>query len=156
MRPETSLRRRLVAAYVLLAVVIGGVFTAAAYVMVELIEYKVLEVRLSRAAGLLVQAYRAGMANPPSLDLQFEVDDKIPQEMRALPPGLHEISSNGRVFHVLITSQDGQRFAVIDDVTEFERIELLSVVALSIAFIAGVLLALALARISVNRLVAPL
>lgn len=156
MRPENSLRHRLVAAYVLLAVVIGGVFAAAAYVIVEIVEYERFEVRLSRAGNLLVQAHRVGMTAPPSLDLRFEVDDKIPQEMRALPAGLHQIEANERVFQVLITIQDGHRFAVIDDVTEFEQIEFMSVVALSVTFVAGVLLALALARLSVNRIVAPL
>ena len=156
MRAENSLRRRLIAACVLLAVVIGGVFAAATYVMIEIMEYELLEVRLSRAADLLVQAHRAGVSNPPSLDLRFAVGEQIPQEMRALQPGLHELESNGRTLQVLIINQGGQRYAVIDDISEFERLELISFMALWVGFFAGVLLALAIARASASRIIAPL
>ena len=156
MRAENSLRRRLITAYVLLAVLIGGVFASATYVIVEIMEYELLEVRLSRAAELLVQAHRAGVSGSPSLDLRFAVDEQIPEEMRALEPGLHEIDSNGRILDVLIVHQAGQRFAVIDDVSEFERLEFISFMALWVAFFAGVLLALASARASASRIIAPL
>lgn len=156
MQAENTLRRRLVLACVLLAVVIGGVFAAAAYVIIEAVEYELIETRLTRAADLLVQSDRAGAPVPSSPDLRFAVGARIPEEFRTLPPGVHQIESKGRILEVLIVEQAGQRYAVIDDVSEFERLEFIAFVGLWIAFFSGVLLALAIARASTNRIIAPL
>lgn len=156
MRVENSLRRRLIAACVLLAVVIGGVFAAAAYVIIEAIEYELIDVRLSRAADYLIQSDRAGVSVPPSSDLRFAVGAQIPEEFRTLKPGRHELDQNDRTLHVLIVEHAGQRYAVIDDVSDFERLEFIGFTALWIAFLAGVLLALAIARASASRIIAPL
>lgn len=156
MRAENTLRRRLLAAYVLLAVIVGGVFAAAAYVIVESLEHELIEVRLSRAAGLLIESDRAGLPMPRFLDLRLATAEQIPQDYRELEPGLHEIDSGGRTLQILIVAQDGRRYAVIDDVTDFERLELISFWALAIAFVAGVLLAVAIARASASRIIAPL
>lgn len=156
MRADNSLRRRLIAACVLLAVIVGGVFAAAAYVIIEVMEYELIDVRLSRAADQFIQNERAGVSTPTALDLRFAVGAQIPQEFRALNPGLHELDSNGRILQVLIVDQRGQRYAVIDDVSDFERLEFIGFAALWIAFFAGVLLALAIARASASRIIAPL
>lgn len=156
MRAENSLRRRLIAACVLLAVVIGGVFAAAAYVIIEAIEYELIDVRLSRAADHLIQNDRAGVSTPPSSDLRFAVGAQIPEEFRTLKPGRHELDQNDRTLHVLIVEHAGQRYAVIDDVSDFERLEFIGFAGLWVAFFAGVLLALAIARASASRIIAPL
>lgn len=156
MRAENTLRRRLVMACVLLAVVIGGVFAAAAYVIIEALEYELIEVRLSRAADVLIQRDHEGLSTPPYLDLRFAIGEQIPEEWRALEPGLHELELKGRILEVLIVDRGGKRYAVIDDVSDFERVEFIGFVGLWIAFFAGVLLALAIARASASRIIAPL
>lgn len=156
MRAENTLRRRLLAAYVLLAVIVGGVFAAAAYVIVESLEHEMIEMRLSRAADVLMQGDRAGSPTPPILDLRIASAQELRGDFRELAPGLHEIETGDRTLQVLIVAQDGRRHAVIDDVTDFERLERISFWALGIAFIAGVLLAVAIARASASRIIAPL
>lgn len=155
MRADASLRRRLVAACVLLAIVIGGVFAAAAFVIVESVEHELIDARLSRAAEQLLAQYRARVPVSPPTDLRFEVGAQIPAELQALAPGLYELTIDDRGLHVLIGSEDGERYAVIDDKSDFERIELVAYVALAMAFIAGVLLAVAIGRASANRVIAP-
>lgn len=156
MRPESSLRRRLIAACVLLATVIGGVFASATYVIVEAVEYELIDVRLERAADLLIRAHRQGFAIPPYPDVRLLVGAQMPGEMSALTTGRHEIKLEGREYYVLVVNEDGERYALVDDVTDFERLELISFAGLCIAFFSGVMLALAIARASASRIIAPL
>jgi signal transduction histidine kinase len=156
MQSENTLRRRLITANLLLAIVIGGVFAAAAYVIIETLEYELIDVRLSRAADRLVESGRGGVGVPASGDLHFAVDKQIPAALDGLEPGRHERKLDGRTLHVLIVGQGAQRYAVIDDVTEFERLEFIAFTGLAVAFFAGVLLALAIARASASRVIAPL
>ena len=134
MRAENTLRRRLVAAIVLLAVIVGGVFAAAAYVIVEALEHEHVEVHLARALEVLVRSDRAGAPPPSFLDVRLAVGEEIPPQFSELEPGLHELDSEGRVLQVLIASEGGKRYAAIDDVTDFERLEILSFIALGVAF----------------------
>jgi signal transduction histidine kinase len=156
MRADTSLRRRLVTACVFLAVVIGGVFAAAAYIIVEAVELELIEARLTRAGELLIRNTRAGIPMPPSIDLRFAVDDEIPVPLRSLKPGVHQIAVDDRILETFIAEEGGTRYAVIDDISRFEHLEDVAFVSLGVAFLAGVLLALGIARASANRVIAPL
>jgi len=156
MRAESTLRWRLVAACVLLAVVIGGIFAAAGYVIIEALEYEMIDVPLLRAAELLIQSDREGAAPPKFLDLRVAVGAQIPAELQELAPGSHEVSMHGRLLRALIVEDGGKRYAVIDDMDDFERVEHIGFAALWIAFFAGILLALAIAWASASRIIAPL
>jgi signal transduction histidine kinase len=125
-------------------------------VIIEVLEHELIDVRLSRAADQFIRNELAGISAAPSLDLRFAAGEQIPEEFRALKPGLHEIDSGGRILEALIIDQGGQRYAVIDDLTDFERLEFMGFAALCVAFFAGVLLALAIARVSASRIIAPL
>src|SRR5262245_6083057 len=138
MRAENSLRRRLITACVLLAVIIGGSFAIAGYVIVEALEYEMIDVPVSRAADLLIQSDREGVSPPKFLDLRLAVGEQIPEEFRKLAPGHHEVIMDGRLLRVLIVAQDEQRYAVIGDMDDFERLEHLGFAALGIAFFAGI------------------
>jgi signal transduction histidine kinase len=156
MGASTSLRRRIAAACVLLAVIIGGVFAAAAYIIVEAVEYELIEARLTRAGELLIQNTREGILMPPSFDLRFAVDHEIPAPLRALKPGVHQIEIDDRILEVFLAQDGGRRYAVIDDISRFEHLEDVAFFSLGVAFLAGVLLALGIARTSANRVIAPL
>jgi len=156
MRAENSLRRRLITACVLLAVVIGGVFAAATYVIIEAVEYEMIDVRLSRVAAQLMDTGSPSASSQAYGELRIAAGAEIPEEFRTLAPGLHELNLNGRELHVLIVSRGAERYAVIDDVGDFDRIEFIGFAGLWIAFFAGVLFALAIARTAASRIIAPL
>ncbi|MDA3256950.1 HAMP domain-containing histidine kinase [Pseudomonas aeruginosa] len=152
---RNSLRGRLVAAYVLLAVIIGSVFAVSSYVVVEQIEDVLIDKRLARAAKLWAQA-SYGPVQPETFDLSFLKGDQLPSSLRRLSLGTHELRMNDRGLHVLIGEVDGERYAVVDDQSDFESIESESYIALGIAFLGGLALAVLIGRASASRVILPL
>jgi signal transduction histidine kinase len=154
MGAKTTLRRRLVLAFVLFAVVIGAGFAGLVYVIVEAMESELIDMHLARiAAGHIAGA---SVGSESFTGVIVAVGSQIPKELDKLAAGHHEIELGGREVHVLMGTQDGERYAIIDDTTEFESIEHLAFISLCIAFVAGVLLAFAIARAVASRIIAPL
>lgn len=154
--PESSLRRRMVAACILLVAVVGGMFAAACYVLIESVEHELIDLRLSRAMAPLLAGHRDGSVVLPPSDLHFVAGPQLPPELRTFEPGTHEIQLEGRSLHVLIADDGGERLALIDDQSDFERIESVAYTVLALAFLAGVVLALGMGRALANRVLAPL
>jgi signal transduction histidine kinase len=63
---------------------------------------------------------------------------------------------NGRGLHVLIGEANGERYAVVDDRSDFESIESSSYITLGIAFLGGIGLAILIGRVSATRVILPL
>lgn len=155
MNPSNSIRSRLVAAYVLLALIIGGVFAGAAFFIILEIESDLIDSRLSRAAEL----WRADEYNPElrqTIDLRFYKGRNIPKRFRSLAIGTHELHSKGRGLHVLIGEANGDLFAIVNDQSDYELIELSSYLALVVAFFGGIALAVLIGRFSAGRVILPL
>lgn len=155
MHPSRSIRSRLIAAYVLLAVIIGGVFAGSAFFVVAEIENELIDERLYRAAELWAASPNRA-AQPLISDLSFFTGRQVPQALRQLDPGTHELRLNGRGLHVLIGARHGERYAIVDDQSDFESIESSSYIALGIAFLGGIALAVLIGRISASRVILPL
>lgn len=119
-------------------------------------EYELIDVRLSRAADQFLENTHGNASHVLAGDLRIAEGAQIPEALRSLGAGSHELELEGRELHVLIVTRGGRRYAVIDDVTDFEHIEFIGFAGLWIAFFSGVLLALAIARASANRIIAPL
>lgn len=150
-----SLRGRMVAAYVLLAVIIVGFFTGAAFIAVAKIERELIDNRLVRAANLwAADSYH--VVQSQTLDLSFFKGPLIPQPLQTLGLGTYETKLNGRGLHVLIGEANGERYAVVDDQSDFESIETSSYITLGIAFLGGIGLAILIGRASANRVIRPL
>lgn len=155
MKNHNSIRVRMVAAFVLLAAIIGGVFAGSAFFVIEEIEKQLIDKRLVRVSEL----WTSGLNSTTQLqasDLSFFVGQQIPQTLQDLGPGTHELRLNGRTLHVLISAADGQRYAVVDDQSDFEAIEDRTYVALSLAFLGGLALALLIGRASASKVILPL
>jgi signal transduction histidine kinase len=146
-----------VAACVLPAVVIGGVFSAASYVVIEAAEYELIEARLMHAARVVSKRMREGGVDAPQFsDLKVYTGSQIPVEWRALAPRVHEISTGDSILQVLLAEEGGERFAIVVDVSAFEHLETAAYVGLVAALLAAALLALAIARASASRIIAPI
>lgn len=155
MHPSDSLRGRMVAAYVLLAVIIVGFFAGSAFVVVGEIENELIDKRLAHAA----QLWAADSYNPlltQTIDLSFFRGEQIPQTLQHLDLGTHELRLNGRALHVLLGEAKGQRYAVVDDQSDFESIESSAYIALGVAFLGGIALAILIGRASASRVILPL
>jgi signal transduction histidine kinase len=144
----------LVAACVLLAIIIGGVLAGSAFFVLAEIENQLIDKRLARAAD----TWEAGgyqLAQQPT-ELSFLADTQLPPALQKLVPGVHEMRLEGRALHVLIREANGQRYAVVDDESDFEAIEFSTYIALSCAFLAGIALAFLIGRASASRVILPL
>lgn len=156
MKAERSLRRRIVAAYVLLAAVLCSLFGAAAFFTVESIESEVIGRRLQAEFDRLVARQRAGLSTELPVATRAYRGGEIPANLRALAPGLHEIADGERTLQVLVGHDGAQALVLAEDATDYEEIELTILAVLTAAFVACLLLAWLLARISASRVIAPL
>lgn len=145
----------MVAAYILLAVIIVGFFTGAAFFVVAKIERELIDKRLAHAAELwAADSYSAVQSQ--TLDLSFFKGSSIPSPLQDLAPGTHELRMNGQALHVLMGEAGGERYVVVDDQSDFESIESSSYITLGIAFLGGIGLAILIGRASANRVILPL
>lgn len=103
----------------------------------------------------LLDGYHKGKVALPPMDLHFVSGAKLPVRLRALPSGLHEVELGGRGLHMLLVDENGERFALIDDQSDFEQIEMISYLVLALAFSASVLPALGIGRALASRVIAP-
>jgi signal transduction histidine kinase len=140
---------------VLLAAVVGGVFAATSYVLIETVEYELIDARLSRTMKALLAGRREGAAVVAPLDMHFVAGDALPDALRGLGAGLHEIELDDRVQHALIVDDAGQWLALIADQSDFERVEAIAFVVLALGFVAGLLLAVGIGRAMASRVIAP-
>ncbi|MCY1263424.1 heavy metal sensor kinase [compost metagenome] len=145
----------MVAAYILLAAIIGGVFAASAFFVMAEIEYQLIDKRIAHIAELWISGSNSAEQLRGS-NLDFFVDQEIPEPLQQLTPGIYAMRVNGRALHTLISETDGQRYAVVDDETDYEAIKDRTYIALSLAFLGGLALALLIGRASASRVILPL
>lgn len=155
MHRDGSLRRRIVSAYVLLAFIVCGFFAGVAFFTVRAIEHQLIDKRLAVEADWLVARHRQGTSTELPTGIRFLYGSAIPEDMRALAPGFHELHIGERTLFVLARVDGGDRFVVIDEQNDFERIEGDVLLALGAGFIASLLLAVLLGRATASRVIAP-
>jgi signal transduction histidine kinase len=156
MKPDYTLKHRIARAFVLLAIVLAGFYLLASYVAVEVIESQVIGGRMERIADTLIgRQLRHAPVDPPP-DMRFYVNEDIPKELLRKPRGLHELTINNQPVQALIKVVGSDRFAVVQELDEFEHTEFIIYSALSIGFISSILLAVVLGYGTARRMVAPL
>lgn len=155
MRPSSSLRRRIIAAYGLLAFAICACFSAAAVVTIHAIEGQLIDKRLDQVADHVI-------ANPTERDefdlavgMHLFTNNEIPPLWRQLPPGYYESDYKDERYHLLVRTVGMQRFLLADDQSRFEHIENIIYAALAAASLGCLLLAFALGRLTASRIIAP-
>jgi len=155
MHNQGSLRRRIVAAYVLLACVVCGCFGIAAYVTIQSIENVFIDKRLARAADQLIDRHWRGLPQDLPLNISLFQGAATPVRLKQLPPGVHEIAMDGQALHVFVRDDRGERFFLTDDESDFDSIELNVYVTLAAAFLVCLGLAVLLGRLTASRVIAP-
>lgn len=149
------LRRRIIAAYVLLALVICGAFALAGYVSIEAAEREFIDRRLERAADHLIERHWNGQTDAGGASVSIFIGSAIPQDLRSFGPGIHELRSAGHSLRVLVREDRGTRFVFTDDESEFERIERIMYAGLAILLCACLGMAWLLGRLTASRVIAP-
>lgn len=156
MRHEGSLRGRIVAAYGLLAVAICGLFSFVVFFTVQEVEAYLVQKRLASIAEWQLTRQNKGDSTelPPGISMFTGTD--IPPAMRSLSPGFHELPKDLRTLHVLVgVAQNGEPFAAVDEISDFERIEREIVAGLGFGVLISTLLAVLLGRLTAGKVIVP-
>ncbi|WP_339526443.1 sensor histidine kinase [Pseudomonas sp. EA_35y_Pfl2_R111] len=155
MKPRLSLKQHIALAYILLAVTLAGVFGLVSYISVGIVEEQIIDVRLAKMAdGLISSVQQDQLPNAPA-DVRFLRDANIPQALRQLPVGIHELTLANRHVHAVLREHGGSRYAVVQEVDELAHTELIILLSLASGFAVSVLLAVVLGMLSARRLIAP-
>ncbi|RBA24521.1 signal transduction histidine kinase [Herminiimonas fonticola] len=155
MKSKQSLRRRIAGAFILMAFILCSFFSLASYVAVEMAEAKLIDHNLDKLTNQIIGQYLSKQEYELPPDMNFYVDDDIPETFRKLPNGTHEIEIGETRFHVVVRTMNAHRFALSDDTTDFEDTELLIFSAVTAGFFASMLLSVLLGLTSSKLIIAP-
>lgn len=156
MRPSESLRRRIVVAFLAFGVVCTLFFAAIAAVGVEGIEVHLVDNRLTEVAAWAAPRHTAGMPVEMPAGLSFHRADAIPQSLRHLSPGVHEIEVDGIGLHVLAGQDGAGKYVVVDHESDYEKVELIIYSAFAVTFLGFLLFAALLGGFVARRVVNPM
>lgn len=141
-----SLSRRIVIAFMLMTLLVGGTFAIGIVETVHLVEERLISAELGGDLGRLLKMESSeDWRHKPEPDQLFHFsngpgDFAMPADLQALPPGFSEVYRDERSYHAFVQLVDGRRYVLLEDQSEFEdREQLLFAVVLG-----GFLISLAL------------
>lgn len=156
MKREASLKRRIAHAFILLAVILAGFFCIVSYTAIEVIESQVIDGRMEKLADALIAHYLKNEPYEAPPDVSFFVNKAIPLALEDKKPGVNELLLNQREVQALIRTENGNRYAVVQEMTEFEETEFIIFSSLAVGFLSSLLLAVILGLATARRIVAPI
>ncbi|MGE8681030.1 MAG: sensor histidine kinase [Achromobacter marplatensis] len=142
-----GLARHLVLTYVVLALLVAGLLSWLSVWSVGKLEAHLQRIDMGMAVERVRGDFLAGI-DPGRPNRFFHGDpgsEAFPAWLRRLNPGFHKIEREGRVWHVMVDDQDGQRYMLLRDYTDYEQSQVashwtaVSGLAGRLAFILGIL-----------------
>lgn len=155
MKPDRSLKRRIAEAFVLLAVILSGFFCLVSYIAVEVIEAEVIDNRLEKIGDAFIVHHTARQKYEPPPDVAVFINGELPPELRAGEPGFYELRLKQREVRALVRAVNGNRYAVVQEIGQFEHLEYIIFSSLGVGFVSSLLLAVVLGAANARRIVAP-
>lgn len=155
-RGHRTVTSDLVAAYLILALLVGTVLSSVSIWTVNRLEVHLQQIDMGMALGRVRDDYLAGK-DVGRTDRFFHGvagSDTFPAWLRGLEPGFSRLDHDARVWHVIVDDRAGVRYILLRDYTSFEAqrvrshwMTILSVgSALFIAFLLGALFTRRLVR----------
>lgn len=157
MEYKQSLARRIVIAFMLMTVAVGGLFSAGIVGVVHIIEERLISRDLG---GELERILRDDLAQGrnPVLDpgMRFFISDgqgsyAMPPALDQLDVGFHEVFEGDLSFHALVRDIDGRRFVLLQDQSDFEAREQVLYASVLTGYVLSIALAACLAGCSRAR-----
>ncbi|MHB9798064.1 sensor histidine kinase [Pseudomonas sp. MT3] len=147
MEYKQSLSRRIVFAFVLMTAAVGGLFSVGIVGVVHVVEERLISRDLGGELDRILQE-DLETGQTPKLDpgMRFFISDgqgvyAMPPALRRLDDGFHEVFDGELSFHALVRDEDGRRFVLLQDQSDFEAREQI----LYAAVVTGYVLSLTLA-----------
>ncbi|OCX15307.1 HAMP domain-containing histidine kinase [Ectopseudomonas hydrolytica] len=161
MLSKQPFERRIIIAFVLMTVVVSGLFSRGIVVVVHFIEEYLVSEELGRELQqVLDEDLKQG--RPPRLDAstQFFASDlaeyAIPERYAGLGEGFTEIEAGDEAFYAYVKEIDGQTYMLVQDQSEFERHEQALFDVVLAGFILTVIISWVLGLIMARKVMAPL
>jgi signal transduction histidine kinase len=157
---QQNLARRIVTAYVLMTVVVAGLFSLMVIEAVSYAEDYFAEAALTRDLDSIIVATDAGQPLQVDRDMELFVGavyrpETLPAWLSELGAGFHEVHPEGKELHVLVRDVAGKRYVLVQNLDEFEyREDILQLIVLS-AFTLSILIAWLIGTLLARRVIAP-
>ncbi|MDF3933156.1 sensor histidine kinase [Pseudomonas citronellolis] len=147
MEYKQSLSRRIVFAFVFMTALVGGLFSLSIVGVVHVVEERLISRDLGGELDRIInEDLHSGRG--PRLDpgMRFYISDGIgvyamPPALQRLDEGFHEVFDGELSFHALVRDDEGRRYVLLQDQSDFEAREQV----LYAAVVTGYVLSLALA-----------
>lgn len=158
---KQSLARRIVIAFVLLTALVAGSFAVGIVNIVHLIEERLITTELG---GDLNRILRMDSMDDwrtrPQMDQIFYFDGgqgdfQLPEDVKDLSPGFHEVFRGDRAFHAMVERVDGRQYVLMQDQSGFEEREQVLFAVVLCGFIASLLLSAVLGWLVARHVMAP-
>jgi signal transduction histidine kinase len=153
-----SLRFRLAVSYLVLTSIICLAFLVVFIVAENYVEEELIYKRMAVELQRMIDAQSEALNTTPVKGMQFYVDEQFPITLAHLEPRqeVYEVFQNDKELAVLIKEVGGHQYAVTDDQTTFESVEMVITITLLLAFAVSFILALVFAKLSVGQVISPL
>jgi signal transduction histidine kinase len=156
MTRRSTLRRRIVTAYLFFALAICSFFGIVAAVAIEGVEDLLVDEHLRSIAAWASPRHAAGMPVEMPSDISFYHSTNIPPDLRDLAPGVDKPEFEGKVVHVLVGEDADGRYVVVDRASEYKSIERTIWAMIIAGFLGFVALSLFLGRFIAHGFVEPI
>lgn len=156
MKRRSSLRRRIVVAYLFFALAICTFFGAVVAVAIEGTEDLLVDEHLRSIATWASPRHAVGMPTEMPSDVNFYHGEDIPEPLRGLPLGVAKESFEGKVVHLLVGQDDAGTYVVVDRASEYKNIEHVIYAMIMAGFLGFVALSLFLGSFIARGFVDPI
>ncbi|MCL4681584.1 MAG: HAMP domain-containing histidine kinase [Rhodocyclaceae bacterium] len=160
MTHSPSLRRRIVVAFVLMTLVVAGLFSLTVLMAVSYTEENYSSYTMNRQLDDLLHALDRGLPFQLDQDMVLYVvggdgQPALPDWLGTLKPGFQEAYRGEKEFHVMVRDVEGKRYVLLLDQEELDRREDALKLILFAAFLVSVLAAWALGSLMARRVIEP-
>jgi len=156
-----ALARRIILAFTLMAVVLGGTLSSGIILAVHYVEKSLLSRAFVEKVARIADDLRQGKAPYLEEGTQFFIledpDNPVPPAFRNARAGFSEVEDGGRDYWVYSRREreGGERYLIVKDQWEFEKHERILKIILWVSLLTTILGAFALGRLMARRVMSP-
>lgn len=160
MNGDQSLARRIVIAFVLMMLVVAGLFSLTVVMSISYTEQNYASSSMGKQLDDMLTALDKGLPFHLEQDTKLYVrgpdgQPPLPAWLARVKPGFQEIDRDGEEFHVMAREAGGTLHVLVQDQEEFERREDVLYVIIAAAFVMSMLSAWGLGLLMARRVIAP-
>ncbi|HSC82334.1 MAG TPA: HAMP domain-containing sensor histidine kinase [Pseudomonas sp.] len=158
---KQSLSRRIVIAFVLMTLFVGGAFSAGIVETVHQVEERLISTELGGDLGrfLKMESMEDWRHHPePGQIFYFSGGSDefaLPTDLQELSPGFHEVFRGQKSYHAFVQLVDGRRYVLLQDQSEFEDREQLLFAVVLVGFLISLGLSVLLGWLLARKVIEP-